>query len=550
MTRVAASALRFATPAIHCSSPKSSIMKLLTLRTSYLLATVSLALPASAQSLPGTPVQPELAQGLFSNLAVGMTLKDGQDSALRVRAPGANNGIPVEWSDATFGSATADHPDFSFQALTRWAPVGMTPEFGGISTGGDIMPPVDSQGRMQMAPGLWCMVSVVLDSQAIGTSGSLLKSRVQRGKNPATEIMSYYVEGSTGIHPRLVDTVRIEYTDVQLNLQLAQPQPAGSREIVNHDFAMGVHSSNSTGQSDPMFPIWDRFYFTLTKPYAERLAASSINLGGQAPSASNVYLILWDASQLEWTAPTIAFQHNELFPAHAVGTVEIDALSVFVHHSGQSRVVISLTPESDVWPNSVFDQLLVYQRNASSTMCPTTALKTPAGMTITQKKGLRPRTGPGSTPTTGAPDNVNSACIGDPYELIARSRRMGTATDELRQGDGQLGFTAVRHSPPNSAMDELHVQVTGLDIEDMSQGVVWLHQEGPVGSSSAPVPFGAPILIDAASMSRNAVDLMYSVPRTIGPTPLRFSAQLWGADLSGTPSYKLLRESWVLSVHL
>lgn len=526
-------------------------MKLQTLRSFCLLATVSLALPVAAQTSPGTPVQPERAQGLFSNLAVGMTVRESGDSALWIRAPGANSGIPLEWNATTFGAATAVHPDYSFAELTKWAPSGRSPEFGGISTGGDIMPLVDGQGRMQMAPNLWCMVSIVLDSQAVGMPGSLLETRVLQGNNPATEIMSYYAEGSTGIHPRFVDTVRIEYTGTQLNLQQALPQPAGNREIVNHDFAMGVHSANSTGQSDPMFPVRDRFYFTLTKSYANWLVQQGFDIDSELPTASHVYLLLWDASLLEWVGPTIAFGHDQLFHGRDIGTVEIDALSVFVHPpSGQSRLVFSLTPDSDVWPTSVFDQLLVYQGDATSTTCPTTSLKTQAGMEITQKKGLRPRTGSGSTPSTGTPDNVNSACIGDPFDLMALSRRMGTATDDMRQGAGEFGFTAVRHSPPNSGVDEIHIQVTGFDLHGYMFGFVWLQLEGPAGSNTPPVPLGDPILIDLASLQRNALDLVIPVTRTFGPTPLRFSAQLWGANPGNPPVVTPLRESWVLSVFM
>lgn len=526
-------------------------MNLQTFRSFCCLATVFLALPAAAQNNPGTVVQPQRAQGLFSNLPVGMTVKQFGDQALWIRAPGANSGIPLEWNATTFGAATDVHPDFSMAALTTWAIGGVTPQFGGISTGGDIMPLVDGQGRMQMAPNLWCMVSIVLDSQAQGLPGSLLESRVQQGKNPATEIMSYYVEGSTGINPRLVDTVRVEFTDTQLNLQQALPQPPGNREIVNHDFAMGVHSANSTGQADPMFPVRDRFYFTLTKSYATWLAQQGATLGGEVPRASNVYLMLWDGSELEWVPPTIAFRHSQLFPEIEVGTVEIDALSVFVHPpSGQSRLVFSLTPDSDVWPTRVFDQLLVYQGDATSTTCPTTALKTQNGMAVTAKKSLRPRTDSGSTPATGTPDNVNSACIGDPFDLMALSRRMGIATDDTRQGAGRFGFTAVRHSPPNSAMDEIHVQTTGFDLDGYMFGFVWLQLEGPAGSNAAPVPLGDPILIDAASLQRNAMDLVIPVPRIPGPTPFRFSAQLWGANPTAPATVKMLRESWVLSVYM
>ncbi|MBM3986998.1 MAG: hypothetical protein FJ294_03455 [Planctomycetes bacterium] len=522
-------------------------MKLKTFHSPRLLATLSLALPVTAQGTPGTPIPPQRAQGLFTNLAVGMTVEETPEvSYLWIRAPGANSGVPLEWNSATFGIATAAHPDFSIAQLTRWAPpaVPRGNPFGGISTGGDIMPTVDASGRMVMSPGLWCMVSVVLDSAALGMPGSLLKSRVSLGINPATEIMSYYAEGSSGIHPRFLDTVRIEYTDAQLYLQQAAPQASQAREIVNHDFAMGVNASNSTGAPDPMFPVRDQFYFTLTQPFVTSLTALNVSLGGHEPCASHVYRLQWNGMTLEWDGPTIAFHHDDLFPNRQMGTVEIDALSVFAPSSGPSRVVFSLTPESDD-TQQPFDQLLVYQTGPSQApICNTTALKAPGGMPITQKMGLKPRT------PTGTPDNVKSACIGDPHDLSATSRRMGIATDGLRQGKGDFGFTAVRHSQPNSALDELHVQFNGFDLENHMLGFIQLQLEGPVNTNSAPVPILPWIQIDPVSLTRNALDLPPLPVTRTSTSALRFSALLWGVNPDDLGGVNLLRESWVLTVFL
>ena len=408
---------------------------------------------------------------------------------------------------------------------------------------------------MQMQPGLWYMLSIVLAPTAVGLPGSLLNGRVLQGFNPATEILSYYVEGSTGIHPRFVNSQRLEYSASQLALRLGLPATTSPRQIANHDFAMGVISTDTVGSTGAMFPIRDRFYFTLTEAYASQLRALPFNIGGEPALSSHVYECIWDTSSLTWQAPGIAFHHDDLFTERAAGSVEIDALSVYMDASTNSkRVVFSLTPESDQWPDSVFDQILVHQQTAGLTSCPTTELKTNVGTKLSFKQGLRRRTGPGNTPSTGTPDDVKSACGGDPKDGDVVPPVMGLSTDEYRQGEGELGFTAVRRSPPDSAGDELHIQVTGLEHEGYMFGYVWLQLEGPPvpkGSTpAAPVPLGAPILLDAEALDLNSLDLMIPVPRAVGLAPMRFSAQLWGANPGNPPDVRLLRESWVLSVRM
>jgi hypothetical protein len=529
--------MKFTTP-LHC----------------LLLATASLALPAAAQiQYPGNPIPPEQSQGQFSNLGVGMTVVDANQTALWVRAPGANGGVPLEWNSTTFGAATGIHPNYSFAELTRWAPLGMPPRFGGISTGGDVTPHVDPSGKMQMQPNLWYMLSIVLASNAQGQAGSLLNSRVGQGINPATEIMSYYTEGSTGIHPRFVNSVRIEYTGTQLALKQGLPVTTATREIANHDFAMGVISTDLNGNTGAMFPIRNRFYFTLTESYALELRNLNINVASEAARSSNVYMLTWDSSTLLWTGPTIEFHRSQLFPPPMDPDVEIDALSVYVDPANNSsRVVFSLTAASDTWPNQVHDQILVYQGSGGVTTCPTTALKTNAGNNVSSKFGLKPRTAAGTG--TGTPDDVKSTCGGDPRDANIIPPVMGLATEEYRQGAGELGFTAVRRTPPLSSSDELHIQVNGLDLEGHTFGYVWLQLEGapvPKGTPAPlPIPLGDPIPIDAASLSRNAFDLMIPVPSTVGPTPVRFSVQLWGATPGNPAVVQMLRESWVLGVRM
>ncbi|MBL8861745.1 MAG: hypothetical protein JNK02_07000 [Planctomycetes bacterium] len=536
--------------------------------TMILLITTGLAVPCRAQLTPGMAQQifPYTAQGLFSNLPVGLTVDEpGEGSWWWVRAPGTNSGVPVEWSSAHFGTATLTHPDFSLEALTaHWRPSGLTPSFGGVSTGGEVMPRVDSGGQMIMTPSNWYMLAVSVDPLAQGVPGSLLRSRTTGGRNPAGDLLSYYAVGSTGIHPAFVDTARLEYSREQLALQQAGPATATPREIANHDFGLGVISIDPQNRAGNMFPVRNCFYFTLTQAWVldATQAFPAFQLGGFPPSWSTIYVMTWsDTPSLGWSEPQIAFSHAELFPGCPLGTVEIDALSV---DKGQGsplypdRAVFSLTPASD-W-GGAFDQILVHQR--APTACATTALMTDGAFEtstkVSTKLGLRPRPAEG----IGEPDDVRSTCGGDPIEGFTIGPVMGLATPEHRQGDGELGLTAVRRStavqgaPDGTAtsMDTLHIQVTGLDHAPHMLGFVVLYLEGPPvpvgGIPAAPQQLGEPIWIDPASSARNALDISVSVPAKAGATASRFSARCFGLDFTSAWTITPLRESWVLSIRL
>ncbi|MCY3004204.1 MAG: hypothetical protein NTV21_20605 [Planctomycetota bacterium] len=533
-------------------------MSLLTSVRSCLLAATALAPAVLGQNSAPPPagwLDPQISQGLFANLPVGLSVKSGSQSNLWIRAAGTNGGVPTTWSGPVFGAASDVHPDYSMTALCQsWALPGTTPEFGGISTGGDVTPPVTSLGELQMGSEVWYMLSIVVDSVAVGQPGSLLRQRTNSGRNPAGDIMSYYVQGSTGINTALVDKVCIEYTSEQLALQQALPPGSPTPAVVNHDFAMGVISKNPRGRDMAMFPVRDRFYFTLTRNYLlSGLAPASI--GGLPPSASTIYCMTWQTTSLRWSAPVIAFTHNELFPdiptePPATQLLEIDALSVYFEATtGIERVVFSLTPDSDnCWPVGI-DQILVHQRGPNPWhMVPTQALKTQSGLKVSERFGLKPRKVP-TAGDNGTPDNVKSTCGGDPKDTWVIPEAMGLATDEPRMGQSKLGLTAVRHTDPGSplpANDRLFVQVTGLNQGGFDFGFVCLFVETPSG----PALIAMSNLINDAMKYRNAVDFEFQVPATPMQTPFRISAEIRGINLSQPQTPTVLRESWLLDVRL
>jgi len=511
---------------------------------------------------------PQEAQGKFSNFPVGILLTDPsptQADQWLIRSPGVSSGVPVVWTVSSFGAATPDHPDYSFSALTdHWAPGSPVPppEFGGISSGGEVMPAVDDEGEMIMTIGNWYMLSITVKSQADGLDGSLLRTRTANSRNPAGDILSYYAIGSTGINPALVDTVRLEYSREQLRLQAPLPVATGDREIANHDFGVGVISIDPEERAGSMFPVRDCLYFTLTQAWV-LLAGSTFELDNLPANASTIYVMTWDGS--EWSDPAIAFSHSLLFPERDVGTVEIDALSVD-RGSGTAlspdRTVFSLTRESDLpesgsVPESTFDQILVYQRgNSVNPTCPTTALIAADSISVSAKFGLKPRAD--FTPL-GEPDDVGSTCGGDPKEPYQVGPIAGVATGQAPYGASDLGLSLIRTRlpfqgwvdgttvPPNSGIVEtLHMQVTGLEYQPHTWGFIVFYIDGPNG----PEQWGSPYLIDAAASARNALEVPVSLPTSVLNVPLRIRAKCIGVDAAAPQTLVDLGESWVITIVL
>ncbi|MCY2960280.1 MAG: hypothetical protein NTY35_08940 [Planctomycetota bacterium] len=547
-------------------------MNHLKIPTLAILSMTALMVPSSAQTAGmAQQVPPELAQGKFSNVAVGISLAESnQADQWLIRSPGVNGGVPVAWSTGTFGLATPNHPDFSVGALTaQWPSPPTPPKFGGISTGGEVMPVVSATGKMVMTTGNWYMLSISVGRQAQGIAGSLLRSRTFNSagpRSPAGDILSYYAVGSTGINPALVDTVRLEYSREQLQLQ--QPSPATSvmREVANHDFGLGVISIDPDNRAGSMFPVRDRFYFTLTKEWVNQVG-SSYSLASQTVNASTIYEMTWNGSQ--WSAPTVAFSHAMLFPNRAIGSVEIDALSVDRGGAGVSsppdRTVFSLTPASDDSVLGTYDQILVYQRgNTSIPQCNTTALLAADSPTVAtpvrEKFGLIART---NFTGTGEPDNVTSTCGGDPKEPYQVGSVVGVATGDTPCGSGRLGLSVLRTAvPPGGVADDndnpygtgpvhtLHLQVSGLDFAPYTWGFIVFYIEGPPGTTTAPVQWGAPYWIDPSASQRNTLDVAVAMPSALLNVPLRLSARCVGVNITAPQVGVDLRSSWVISILL
>jgi hypothetical protein len=525
--------------------------------TSFSVLATGLALcGVSSAAAQGAVIPPSQAQGLFSNFPVGITISDsGSNQPVLIRAAGTESGRPVEWTAARFSAATLDHPSYSMSALTgHWAPSTITvPIFGGISTGGDRMPAVDEDGHLIMTTDNWYSVSVTVDANAQGETGSMLATYLTAGsRDPSGDIFTYYTLGSTAIHPELPHTVRLESSREQLQLADVTPSVA-NRSITNFDYGMGIISIDPEDRAGPIFTVRNSFYFSVTQAWVNAaLANPSYTLAGSPPNASTVYSMSWTGSS--WSAPAVAFSHEDLFGTFTepLGPVEIDALTVDEREGGTTnprRVVFSLTPASD--GAVVFDQILVHQRWPSA-VCPTTALKTDdpiAGpMNVSTQMGLRPK---GVTPgnPTGLPDNPTGLCGIDPKEPYVIGPVVGLATDQNTASAGTLGLTAVRSSTPSDPVGEdvLHVQIAGVDFAPYELGFVVLYTDD--APPAQPQEWSQPILIEPKHIERGALDLALPIPEAVAGTTFRFRARIYGLNLS-IFSWAELRESWVIAVKI
>jgi hypothetical protein len=522
-----------------------------------LLAACALARAGSAQSSMAVQIPLAQAQGQFSNWPLALSVTDpfsGSAEGLRIRAPGVSGGQPVAWSAALFGAPNSRHPDYSIAALTsEWSlpPGTPAPVFGGISTGGDVTPRVDSNGTIVPGPTSWYALNISVKSDAQGVDESLIRSR-QQSTGMGGDIFSYYAMVSSGIHASFANTVRVEYTREQLSI--------GS-DLTNLDFGAGVMSIDPGGTAGPMQPVHDRFYFTLDREWTQ-LVGSIAELHA---NGSTIYCMSWTGTR--WTRPWIAYSHEELFPSVPLESseIEIDALSVYQHAPEQGaphdRVVFSLTVASA----PELDQILVYQRETglpgqlnAAVACGTTALQVLASgslVPVSERFGLQ-------QPASGQPDEVDGGCGTDPRRGEASAPGphvypvVGLSCNEP-DGNDLLGITTVRTRLPDPdfpgpsdgapIVDKLHTQVTGLDLDGHPLGLVGIFLHGAPGAP--PTLIGQPLLVDSVTSAFNALSLSGTVPVPApGAAPIRISAWLYGVDLGAEPPIVPLRESWHLDL--
>ena len=435
----------------------------------FVLGALLLTRPAMAQLAP--IVLPQNGQGMLTGISLGMQLEDSTGSRLRFRTPGTTTGSNQPWSPTIFGAPSPQHPDYSDQALfALWTPFisgastpppwsAVNPEhnpvFGDMSTGGDITPPVDASGTLQLGTSsntAWYSLSFTVKAGTLGVPGSVFRQVAE----PAGHVFSYTVPLSTTIRPDLVDTLRFEYTRNQLGLA------ATTTEITALDWGMGIISSGASGSPGVLQPIRTELYFTIDRtwwvtygstPGATGRTKRTVQVPGAAPfdlDPSVVYRMEWTNGA--WSVPVIAFDQVDLYgQSLTIGAdfgPAIDALSVDEPDPSANnwRVVFSLDSSSDLLGAAPPSEILVSQQGTGTAPTVTAA-----------RLSVRKAPGGAGNPVDGligiGPDEVTGLCGRDPKEGALIDRAVGTPVATVKDLDGSkspLGLSLQRFDVPVS----------------------------------------------------------------------------------------------------
>ncbi|QDU65669.1 hypothetical protein [Engelhardtia mirabilis] len=536
---------------------------------------VALSSPLAAQT-SGTVIPAAEAQGMFTGLHTGVQLAPSAtqvvpSSKLRIRSAGVYSGSLEPWSSTEYGGASAWHPDYSPEALYgHWVPAATgyagvfdptlpfcVPELGGMSTGGDVSPPVDSTGTLQLATSSvrWHSMTFTVDSAAQGETGSSVDLARSEEGTAAGRIFSYFSVGSTGIRQELVDTVRVEYTRSQLGLGTTA---FDGFEVSALDWGMGLISS-TPGEGPTSFqPVRDTFYFTLARRWLDSFGSPLAILVTDPMTSlpvphlldpATVYVMTWDGT--DWSQPEIAFDHDALFGTVTAVDLEIDALSVY-RRSGEEPdepgfVVFSLDPASTI-NGSTPNQVLVSQR-ASGTGLTVQAepFKVPGGDTFTFKAGLLET----ATPTVG-PDNVKGLCGRDPRdEMQPFDTQVGFAADWAGgPATSGLGLAMARVDGPLDAkgiVDYVVLQASGIELSQYDAGLLVFDLEVVDPKDDVtPLQFNPMVTSDPLLIPNNhsTGELFFGL-QVDGSGQLRSRARLYGVQFVPLMIVPDIEASWV-----
>lgn len=465
------------------------------LSSSALFAQTSTTSDCNPNTLVNDPaaVRPNVAQSFLTGAALGLQITSdeaaigaGAASRIGIRTEGTQTGAGEAWNVANFGQPSstqgAEFPDYSPAALyAHWVPDAMDlasgstwsaatnghiPELGGFSTGGDLCPPVNDCGEMQMTePELrWYYLSFSVDDTLGAQSGSMVQIAESTFGTAEGTVFGYGFEDSEGMLAGYEDAVRVDYTLNQLNpgsLQLGQSTWA----VSGLDWGAGQISRTNSGQTTNLQPVRNAFYFTLSRDWVTNYGSAPSANSPITPDEATVYYMTWDANG--WSDPAVALDQVELF-GQAEPNAEIDALSVYIGDGtadAPDRVVFSLDSDDTVDGDLAY-QILVTQSGAGGqSAVQAMPLQTTDGDPVSVKVGVDAASGPVVT----GPD-IDSLCGRDPSEHSARCRQQGVPVyNDSVTGPFELGVSAVRY---RDVEWNLYTEANGIDMIDGETGIV------------------------------------------------------------------------------
>jgi hypothetical protein len=483
-------------------------------------------------------VHPITRRGMFSAAPLAMVLDPNVNPAhptgILVREPGTAPATPAPWSTARFGAVGAEYPDYSMSAI--FGANASVVKLTGVSSGNDIMPPLNSEGSFVFeTDSPWFALTVSVKNSSVGAAGTHPDRLWNAGDRPGAELFTYYFDGSIGISSVLVGTVTSEQSREMLGF-VPEPNPALRADVAALDYGIGFISYDRAGRVDHMFPVRDRIYFTLDQSCVAALGANfAIGPNGAYPAEPSAIYVsewTWTNGQGTWSQPALyrSWQELGIQPATQLDMIVID------HHN--EREIFSIAG------GSVEEQLKVRQQ---SPLVGPTALKSGSALVV-QKIGL----------VHG--DDIDSGCGIDPEAFEDWSPNVGTPVGHYSSPGGRvLGLSAVQNdralspaggtAPPLEPWTPdyvLHLAASGTEIGANLQGAVrFLAAAAPPDAKSLPpLPSaGSPwVELGWVFLAPGQLEAGLEIPLGAAPLilPVDFVAELWTL----APGGNLVRDSW------
>ncbi len=208
--------------------------------------------------------------------------------------------IPVGTPQYGLNSLYVDYPDLAIDAL---------------STGNGVIPSPDANGIPVVSGWMAITASVANDATTLPSGSHFANGLAQRG-GPGSEMVSYYMSGSTGINSELTGTQTMEMNADHMGVD--PTDPGLDQDIIAFDYGLGLYTQGLNRPGSPLFPNNDRVYFSVTKGFAddfatnhpgETFAKMSDSVGNLTlnvvPHAADIYMMTWNDNTNTWNDITV-----------------------------------------------------------------------------------------------------------------------------------------------------------------------------------------------------------------------------------------------------